>query len=69
MATFGYARVSTAEQNLERQLKQLRELVSDDRYIITDMGSWKDFKTKRFNSLIGTEDTAPHFIYLGVVTP
>ena len=59
MATFGYARVSTAEQNLERQLKQLRELVSDDRYIITDMASGKDFNRKGFNSLIGTEDTAP----------
>ena len=59
MATFGYARVSTTEQNLERQLKQLRELVSDDRYIITDMASGKDFNRRGFNSLIGTEDTAP----------
>ena len=59
MATFGYARVSTTEQNLERQLKQLRELVSDDRYIVTDKASGKDFNRRGFNSLIGTEDTAP----------
>ena len=59
MATFGYARVSTTEQNLERQLKQLREIVSDDRYIITDMASGKDFNRRGFNSLIGTENTAP----------
>ena len=59
MATFGYARVSTNEQNLERQLKQLRELVSDDRYIVTDKASGKDFNRRGFNSLIGTENTAP----------
>lgn len=56
---YGYARVSTTEQNLDRQLVQLRELISDDRYIITDKASGKDFNRKGYNSLVGTETTAP----------
>ncbi len=40
---YGYARVSTKEQNLERQLAALREHVSDERDIITDKESGKDF--------------------------
>lgn len=59
MAVYGYARVSTAEQNLDRQLIQLRELISDDRYIITDTASGKTFDRRGFNSLVGTEQTAP----------
>ena len=53
MAVYGYARVSTAEQNLDRQLIQLRELISDDRYIITDTASGKTFDRRGFNSLVG----------------
>ena len=59
MAIYGYARVSTAEQNLDRQLKQLREYISDGRFIVTDKASGKNFDRKGFNSLVGTELTAP----------
>lgn len=59
MAIYGYARVSTAEQNLDRQLVQLRQYVLDDRYIITDKASGKDFDRRGYNSLVGTDDVAP----------
>ena len=39
--TVGYARVSTREQNLDRQIAALREYVSDD-MIVTDKSSGKD---------------------------
>lgn len=56
---YGYARVSTTDQNLDRQLNLLRQYVTDDRFIITDKVSGKDFNRKGYNTLIGTEDTAP----------
>lgn len=56
---YGYARVSTTDQNLDRQFTQLREYIKDDRYIITDKASGKDFNRKGYNSLVGTETTAP----------
>lgn len=40
---YGYARVSTREQNLDRQIAALREYVADERDIITDKESGKDF--------------------------
>lgn len=57
--TYGYVRVSTAEQNLERQLQQIRQYVSDERCIIQDKASGKDFKRQGYNTLVGTEDTVP----------
>lgn len=56
---YGYARVSSTDQNLERQLLMLREYISDDRYIITDKASGKDFNRKGYNTLVGTAETAP----------
>ena len=56
---YGYARVSTAEQNLDRQLEQLRQYITDERYIITDKASGKSFDRRGYNSLVGTADTAP----------
>lgn len=56
---FGYARVSSKEQNLDRQLEQLRVYVQDERNIIIDKASGKDFDRKGYNSLVGTVDTAP----------
>lgn len=56
---YGYARVSTKEQNLERQLQQLRQYIADDRYIIVDKASGKDFVRCGYNLLIGTSTTAP----------
>ena len=40
---YGYARVSTREQNLDRQIAALRPYVTDERDIITDKESGKDF--------------------------
>lgn len=59
MATYGYARVSSTEQNLDEQLKALREYGIEDRYIIIDKQSGKTFDRKGYNSLVGTEQTAP----------
>ena len=59
MAVFGYARVSTKDQNLDRQLDQLRKVVPDERNIITDMQSGKSFDRKGYNSLVGSEHNAP----------
>lgn len=56
---FGYARVSSMDQNLERQLEQLRAYIQDERYIITDKASGKNFNRKGYNSLVGTSESAP----------
>lgn len=56
---YGYARVSSKEQNLDRQLKELRNAGIDDRHIVTDKQSGKDFNRRGYNLLTGTEDTAP----------
>lgn len=47
---FGYARVSTKEQNLDRQLEILRQYV-DDRDIVTDKQSGKDFERDGYRTL------------------
>ena len=60
--TYGYARVSTTDQNLDRQIQQLRQYVKDDRYIITDEASGKDFNRTGYNSLVGTKTVAPRLI-------
>lgn len=59
MIVFGYARVSSRDQNLDRQLDQLREVVSDERNIITDMQSGKTFDRKGYNTLVGSDQNAP----------
>ena len=56
---YGYARVSTTDQNLDRQLAQLSEYIKDDRYILTDKASGKDFNRKGYNTLVGTATSAP----------
>lgn len=56
---YGYARVSTTDQNLDRQLEQLRQYITDERYIITDKASGKNFDRRGYNSLVGTANTAP----------
>lgn len=52
--TYGYARVSTKEQNLDRQLIDLREHVADARDIITDKASGKDFERTGYKYLRDT---------------
>lgn len=59
MAVFGYARVSHQTQNLDRQLDQLRELVPEERNIIVDKQSGKNFDRMGYNMLVGSEHNAP----------
>lgn len=56
---YGYARVSTNDQNLDRQLLQLKAVITDERYIVCDKASGKDFNRKGYNLLIGTDNNAP----------
>lgn len=46
----GYARVSSAEQNLSRQIAALKEYVPED-MIVTDKASGKDFNRSGYQSL------------------
>lgn len=46
----GYARVSSREQNLDRQIAALRQYVPDD-MIVTDKASGKDFNRPGYQSL------------------
>lgn len=48
---FGYARVSSKEQNEERQLLAFQELGIEERDIYVDKQSGKDFDRKEFNTL------------------
>ena len=56
---YGYARVSSVDQNLDRQLEALKAEGIEERNIITDKQSGKDFNRKGYNSLVGTDSTAP----------
>ena len=56
---YGYARVSSKEQNLARQIKELRAAGIEERNILTDKQSGKDFYRKSYNLLVGTDSTAP----------
>lgn len=51
---YGYARVSTKEQNLDRQLLALREQGIEERNIIVDKESGKDLERKGYQALINT---------------
>lgn len=57
MKTYGYARVSTKEQNLTRQLDALKEFVPDERDIITDKVSGATFDRSGYKLLVGSPDT------------
>lgn len=47
MRVYGYSRVSTKEQNLDRQLIELKKYV-DERYIFQDKQSGKNFDRKEY---------------------
>lgn len=49
---WGYARVSSKDQDLARQLKAFEEMGIDERHIITDKQSGKDFERKGYKSLV-----------------
>ena len=49
--TYGYARVSSKEQNLDRQIQALKEYNVNERDIVTDKQSGKDFNREGYNTL------------------
>jgi Site-specific recombinases, DNA invertase Pin homologs len=51
---YGYAQVSTKEQNLDRQIAVLMKYVASERDIITDTVSGKDFNRAGYMSLRDT---------------
>lgn len=48
---YGYARVSTREQNLDRQIEELKKYGVEERDIITDKQSGKDFNRSGYKTL------------------
>lgn len=59
MDIYGYARVSTQEQNLDRQISALLAYGIPSKYIFADKASGKDFCRKSYNALVGTETSVP----------
>lgn len=49
---FGYSRVSTNSQHLDRQYEALRPYVSDEKYIYCDKASGKDMDRTEFQNLL-----------------
>ncbi|EJQ37293.1 hypothetical protein IEI_05917 [Bacillus wiedmannii] len=49
---FGYMRVSTKEQNLDRQYDALKSYVTDKDYIYSDKASGKDMERKGFQDML-----------------
>ena len=50
--TYGYVRVSTQEQNEARQLSAMREFGVEDKNIVTEKQSGKDFNRPRYRHLV-----------------
>ncbi|PQZ45663.1 resolvase [Bacillus sp. MYb209] len=49
---FGYMRVSTKEQNLDRQYEALKGYVTDEDYIYSDKASGKDMEREGFKNML-----------------
>lgn len=47
----GYVRVSAKDQNTERQLRKMRELGIEERYIFVDKQSGKDFNRPQYQAM------------------
>ena len=56
---WGYCRVSSVEQNLDRQRAAIQEQGIDERHSRCDKASGKDFNRREWNALIGTKESAP----------
>lgn len=57
---YGYARVSSTDQNLQRQIELLSPHVENpERDILLDKASGKNFDRKAYNSLVGAGNTLP----------
>lgn len=52
MAVYGYVRVSTREQNEDRQMIALHEQGVDSRNIYMDKQSGKDFERPQYKKLV-----------------
>ena len=52
MAEYGYIRVSSRDQNEERQLIAMRELKIPGTHIFTDKQSGKDFDRPQYRRLV-----------------
>ena len=50
--TYGYARVSSTEQNLDRQIEALLEYGVEERDIVTDKQSGKDFQRPQYQVML-----------------
>ena len=50
---FGYVRVSSTDQNEERQLEDLRNAGVDERNIYVDKKSGKDFERENYKAMLG----------------
>ena len=50
---FGYVRVSSTDQNEERQLEDLRNAGVDERNIYVDRKSGKDFERENYQAMLG----------------
>lgn len=59
MEVYGYARVSSKDQNVQRQLDAFYREGIEDKYILIDKETGKNFDRKNYNLLVGTELTAP----------
>lgn len=49
---FAYVRVSSKEQNLDRQLEALKQYVTEERYIYSDKASGKDMEREGFQNML-----------------
>lgn len=49
---FAYIRVSSKDQNEQRQLDKMRSLGIDDRYIFVDKESGKDFNREQYQTMV-----------------
>lgn len=49
---FGYVRVSSKEQNLDRQYEALKDYVTDEKYIYSDKASGKDMEREGFQNML-----------------
>ncbi|SDE79351.1 Resolvase, N terminal domain [Priestia aryabhattai B8W22] len=49
---FGYIRVSTNEQNLDRQLEAIKPYAMNEKYIYSDKASGKDMEREGFQNML-----------------
>ena len=50
--SFGYIRVSSKDQNEQRQVEKMKSLGIDDRYIFIDKESGKDFNREQYQAMV-----------------